>query len=67
MARLKEEKGKMERMPKSRGAGGGHAGPVPGHNPDESAGEINSKHFGHVKKVARALHGGDPYTASHKL
>jgi hypothetical protein len=67
MARLKEEAVKMEKRPKSRGAAGGHAGAVPGHNPDEAVGEINAKHFGHVKKTARALHGADPYKASHKL
>lgn len=67
MARLKEESGKMEKVPKSRGARGGHAGSVPGHNPDEAPSEINKKHFGHVRKTAQALHGGDPYKASHKL
>jgi hypothetical protein len=66
MAKLKEEKEKMEKMPKSRGAAGGHAGPVPGHNPDEAPGEINAKHFGHVKKTAKALHGSDPYCAAHE-
>lgn len=61
MAKLKEESEKMEKKPKSRSASGGHAGPVPGHNPDEGPGEINRKHFGHVSKTAAALHGGDPY------
>lgn len=61
MAKLREEKEKMEKKPKSRGASGGHAGAVPGHNPDEGAGEINKKHFGHVSKTTSALHSIDPY------
>ena len=67
MGKLKEEKGKMERIPKSRGAAGGHAGKEPGQNPDEAPGVISSKHFGHVKKTTNSLHGSDPYRASHKL
>jgi hypothetical protein len=67
MAKLKESAEKMEKRPRSRGAGGGHAGPVPGQNPDEAPGEINMRHFGHVRKTTNALHGSDPYKASHKL
>jgi hypothetical protein len=34
---------------------------------NEAPGEINTKAFGHIKKLSKSLHGSDPYTASHKL
>jgi hypothetical protein len=51
----------------SRGAKAPDTGEVPGRPNDESSMQIHEKHFGHVLKTASALHGKDPYKASHKL
>lgn len=63
MGKLKEESGKMEKQPHSRGS---HT-KVTSQTNEESAGVISKKHFGHVLSTAKKLHGGDPYKASHKL
>ncbi len=57
MAKLKEESGKMEKEPKSRGTKKN----VSVDTNEESTGMISKKHFGHVLSTASALHSGDPY------
>lgn len=50
-------KKKMETAPKSRGG----SQMMKSDMNEEAPGVINKKHFGHVVKVANALHGSDPY------
>jgi hypothetical protein len=54
---------KVEKIPKARGASKMPSSEMN----EEPVGVINQKNFGHVSKVATALHGSDPYVASHKL
>ena len=63
MGKLKEDSGKMEKMPKEKG----HSGSVVKIDTNEEApGTINAKHFGHVLKTAKTLHGSDPGWGQHK-
>jgi hypothetical protein len=64
MAKLKWGKGEGEE--KSTGQKRKSSSIMGGASINENPGEIDTKQFGHVKKTARALHGSDPYKASHK-
>jgi hypothetical protein len=58
---------KKERMESAPGTKRKHSSIMGGANINEALGEINTKEFGHVKKVAKSLHGSDPYKAAHKF
>lgn len=51
------KKMKMEKTPKARGGSKMMSSDMN----EEAPGVINKKHFGHVTKVANALHGSDPF------
>jgi len=57
MKKAKMEKAKMEKTPKARAGGQKMKSDLN----EEPVGTINKKHFGHVTKVANALHGSDPF------
>ena len=54
---MKFPKAKMETAPKAMGG----SAPMSSGMNEQAPGVFSAKHFGHVKKVASALHGSDPF------